>query len=451
MKRILLITLLAIMVTPIYALPVKLSGKALVEKGSAITEMVLARFHAGKSQESLPVDMAKNKYSITVECTPSCFGMLYAVITDSEGNKRQEYLPIYLSAEHKNVRLDIDFAPKGAPIVKTKNRELSALLQFNELAYTHYLTGTLPQEEVKPFIDKFFDTAHSAITSNKCNDEVASYINIGAYIQTVNTIERLQRMEAKNDSYIAALKAITDNLPAENKIFDNTATMLYSSGAQCVLQSISHKEKTAEARLQLLRQTYTDSIVVKTVEALILNNYISTYNYNIDANAGYERLVKMTEGNPEAEKYLSQFRMRSKSIVGAEAPHEAFLDIDGNEVRFSDFKGKYIYVDFWASWCGPCVREIPHLQKLEAELQNDNVVFIAISLDTDRNAWIQKMQQLGMSGHQYIVKDNKLATMLNIKGIPFYIIYDKEGKLLEYKAPRPSTGALLKEKLESLK
>ncbi len=451
MKKNFLSILLVLLTSLSYATPVKLSGKAIVEKGSSITEMILARFRAGESQETLPVTLKGNKYEITIDCEPSCFGMLYAVIIDNKGNKRQEYLPVYLSSENKKVGLDVDFAPKGAPIIKTKNANLAALLQYNELAYTHYLTGKLTQDEIKPFIDKIFVSAQNAIDKHKCNTEVSTYIKIGAYMQAVSAIEQLQRMAQKDEVYMAMIEKVADTLPAEDEIFDNATTMLYASGAHYVMKSIAGEEKSAEGRLRILREKYSCPIVIATVERLILNSFVSSYDYNTNAHEGYERLKKMVEGNSDAEKYLSQFRMRSKSIVGADAPDIAFLDINGKEVRFSDFKGKYIYVDFWASWCSPCVREIPFLKKLEEDLQNENVEFIAISLDTDRDAWIKKMEQLGMNGHQYIVKDSQLATMLNIKGIPFYLIYDKEGKLLEYKAPRPSTGAPLKEKLESLK
>ena len=125
-------------------------------------------------------------------------------------------------------------------------------------------------------------------------------------------------------------------------------------------------------------------------------------------------------------------------------------DADGNVVEFSSFKGKYVYVDLWASWCGPCCKEVPHLQALEKELQNENVVFLSISTDTDKEAWKKKMVELGMHGNQLHDRDNTLCNALNVKGIPFFLIYDKEGKLHTYKAMRPSSGDALKAFLEAL-
>jgi thiol-disulfide isomerase/thioredoxin len=117
---------------------------------------------------------------------------------------------------------------------------------------------------------------------------------------------------------------------------------------------------------------------------------------------------------------------------------------------FASFRGKYVYIDMWASWCGPCTKEVPHLKKLEEELKNENVVFLSISIDKKVEPWLNKMNALDMHGNQWISTDNKIAEVLNVKGIPFFLIYDKEGKLYIYNAPRPSSGDTLKLLLENL-
>ena len=151
------------------------------------------------------------------------------------------------------------------------------------------------------------------------------------------------------------------------------------------------------------------------------------------------------------ERYVEEYVKRKATIVGSPFPAGVVLeDIEGNVVDFSTFKGKYVYIDLWASWCGPCCKEVPHLQALEKELQNENVVFLSISTDTDKEAWKNKMDELGMHGNQLHDRDNTLCNALNVKGIPFFLIYDKEGKLHTYKAMRPSSGDALKAFLEAL-
>ena len=145
------------------------------------------------------------------------------------------------------------------------------------------------------------------------------------------------------------------------------------------------------------------------------------------------------------------FKVRKSSIAGTPFPSNVSLyDLNGNKVDFSKFRGKYVYVDMWASWCVPCIMEIPHLIELEKNLSNSDVVFLSISIDNKEEAWKKKVTALGLEGNLLIDKDNKLCEALNVRGIPFFIIYDKEGKLYKYNAPRPS-DVRTKPLLEGLK
>ena len=129
---------------------------------------------------------------------------------------------------------------------------------------------------------------------------------------------------------------------------------------------------------------------------------------------------------------------------------QVFEDKNGQEHRLTEFAGKYIYIDLWASWCAPCVAEVPHLQKLEKDLNRRDIVFVSISLDTKRENWEKQMEQLHMHGNQWLVRDEAFADMMNVKGIPHFLLYGKDGTLLDYKTARPSSGDLLKSRLEHL-
>ena len=128
-----------------------------------------------------------------------------------------------------------------------------------------------------------------------------------------------------------------------------------------------------------------------------------------------------------------------------------FRGPERNQHRLSDFKDKYLYIDLWASWCSPCCAEIPYLQKLEKSVTNPDVVFVSISLDENREAWEKKMDQLKLDGHQWIVKDGAFTDMLNVRGIPHFLLYGKNDKLMQYKAERPAIGVPLRDRLNQLK
>lgn len=125
-------------------------------------------------------------------------------------------------------------------------------------------------------------------------------------------------------------------------------------------------------------------------------------------------------------------------------------DVEGKTHRLSDFKGKYVYVDLWASWCGPCNMEIPYMQELERTLDNELVVFVAISIDEDARSWKAALTRNKMTGHQFIAPA-ELPILLRLRSIPRYMILDKEGKVLYSNAPRPSSGLVIKKILSELK
>ena len=102
-------------------------------------------------------------------------------------------------------------------------------------------------------------------------------------------------------------------------------------------------------------------------------------------------------------------------------------------------------VDVWATWCGPCRKEIPYLIKLEEEMRGKDVVFIGVSVDEkkDHQAWLDVLDKEGLEGIQLfasgwsqIVKDYK------IKGIPRFMVFDRQGKVVTIDSPRPSDPRL---------
>ena len=132
---------------------------------------------------------------------------------------------------------------------------------------------------------------------------------------------------------------------------------------------------------------------------------------------------------------------------GHEAIDFRFQDVNGKQVALSDFKGKVVYVDVWATWCGPCKGEIPHLIKLEeAYHDNPNIVFMSVSVDKskDIDKWKQMLKDKGMGGVQLFAGDrsDEIMKPYKITGIPRFMLFDKEGKVVNADVPRPSSGEI---------
>ena len=158
------------------------------------------------------------------------------------------------------------------------------------------------------------------------------------------------------------------------------------------------------------------------------------------------------------EKYLVTPSLKKRAAAigaglfvvrpGAPALDFTYPDTEGKMVSLSDFKGKVVLVDVWATWCGPCRGEIPHLKKLEEEMHGKDVVFISVSLDDekDKQTWLDFIKKEQLGGVQLFGSgwDTPIAEAYGIDGIPRFMVFDKQGNIVSIDAPRPSKPELKK-------
>ncbi|MBY8963213.1 TlpA family protein disulfide reductase [Flavobacterium sp. D11R37] len=136
-----------------------------------------------------------------------------------------------------------------------------------------------------------------------------------------------------------------------------------------------------------------------------------------------------------------------RSLESKASPGFSFKSVDGKTVTLSDFKGKYVYIDVWATWCGPCRQQIPHLQEMEEKYSGKNIAFISISVDKEKDLekWQEMVKSENLGGVQLIAdKDWKsdFITAYGIKSIPRFILIDPKGNVVKADAPRPSDSAI---------
>lgn len=137
-------------------------------------------------------------------------------------------------------------------------------------------------------------------------------------------------------------------------------------------------------------------------------------------------------------------------LNGTMSPSFNYHNYKGTKTKLESFKGKYVYIDLWATWCGPCVREIPFLQKIEERYHNKNIVFISISIDkqTDFKKWETMVKEKNLGGVQLIADNDwnsEFAKSFGVTSIPRFILIDPSGKVVKAVAERPSNPELLKE------
>ncbi len=129
-------------------------------------------------------------------------------------------------------------------------------------------------------------------------------------------------------------------------------------------------------------------------------------------------------------------------MVGKPAPAFTFKDVNGKSYSLSDFKGKVVYLDIWASWCGPCKQQIPAAKELEEQFKGKNVAFVAVSIDQSEEAWKKVLVSSTPPGIQLYAKgdDGAFAQNYGIVSIPRYYLIDKNGNVISPDAKRPSMG-----------
>ena len=133
---------------------------------------------------------------------------------------------------------------------------------------------------------------------------------------------------------------------------------------------------------------------------------------------------------------------------GAQAYNFKLEDTKGKMVSLSDFKGKVVVVDIWAMWCAPCLTEKPFYQKVEEEFKHrDDIIFLGISHDglSRKTNWKDFVAKKGWKNIELIANYNEsVGKYYKIEGIPRFMIFDKEGKIVTVDAPRPSDPAFKK-------
>jgi thiol-disulfide isomerase/thioredoxin len=169
------------------------------------------------------------------------------------------------------------------------------------------------------------------------------------------------------------------------------------------------------------------------IEASNVDLFIKSHNLNL---------------SPEGLKYLDnekeialnkRFDLASLK-PGDSAPGFDLKDITGKNHKLSDFKGKIIYLHFWATWCGPCLGELPVLNKLITDVKSNSIVFINICLDNDYTKWESIIKEKKLLGINLICDDNwskNLNSLYKISAIPHYTLIDKNGLVIKNNCVRP--------------
>ncbi len=379
------------------------------------------------------------RFFVSLPFHEAAFCRLFGVATT--GKERWQFAtPVALQAG-KAVHLDFYLTDNRTSItaIDRNNRALQMFREWSEVKTRNLWKNPPAETELASQLASFPSEALRIIGEEHPGHSTADFLNTWASIEYLSLAHNLssRKMSA----------TLTAQLPAIPQILDVPYWQLFYGSSLYIIEYLQQNASEPEDQIRILQEQFRTPEIRTKVTRQIIERYLRQHPYSEEHLA---RLEKLCQEQIDKEQLLQQFRDKRYASPGAPLPEVVFEDKAGNKHRLTEFSGKYIYIDLWASWCGPCVAEVPYLKKLEKELKRKDFVFVSISLDEKRRNWEKKLEQLEMHGHQWIVPNADFANMMNIKGIPHFMLYGKDGKLLEYNASRPSSGEVLKSRLDRL-
>ncbi len=253
---------------------------------------------------------------------------------------------------------------------------------------------------------------------------------------------------------------VSDNFKSQLKEFDKNSLEDYTysldynnSVIMSLMQRASELAEKDSIPRRYAQLTVADNIKNDTLRELILCRFTEMnlpFTRDSIRDNYYKKYLSLSNNPVKIEKIKKLYNNLQKLEPGNPSPKFVnYENYKGGTSSLDDFKGKYVYIDVWATWCGPCKAEIPFLKELEDKYHGKNIEFISISVDSqkDYKKWKEMILEKEMGGVQLFADAAFNSTFIkeyNILGIPQFILLDPDNNIVESNAPRPSDNQLVK-------
>ncbi|MCO4293579.1 TlpA family protein disulfide reductase [Solitalea sp. MAHUQ-68] len=405
------------------------------------------------------VEGRMEEIATSIPATDGSFGFIfkpeykgYYVVGTGEGiaGMKGKYKFYFKGADQLNFEInDTSYVLKG-----TNSKENALLTQWhNTVASLEYNTvGSFNKnyKQLFPMItaaaNQSKDWMKGKTSGNKEFDQLlAQTTNYDVLFYTMTLLSTPRSAHAKVEEYNDYLKNLD---PAF--YLSNIDLLKYPYGAR-ILEPLAYFKLKGDDRKLDNALALIPNDQMKGELALQNVSYARSFtNYQemVDKYGKYFITADQKLRSQAAGAKLASFKPTEKAI------NFTYPDLTEKQVSLTDFKGKIVLVDVWATWCGPCKREIPALKQLEEEFRGKDVVFMSVSVDNikDKEKWKNFVATENMKGVQLFAGASPdIMTNYQITGIPRFMLFDKKGNIINVDAPRPSDPKLKETILEWLK
>ncbi len=248
--------------------------------------------------------------------------------------------------------------------------------------------------------------------------------NLGYHISGAREADKLQELNTTKNGYISRINEIQAKFeetvasqPDKRDMIMEQVRPQYNAEIQALNAAIL---KFADANSESLAGFYAI-------------NLLNPAEYEKEVVAYSDKIKTSFNNNAAVTEFLKKMAGLKAVQVGQPAPEFSINGLDGTPIKLSDFKGKYVLIDFWASWCMPCRQENPNLVKAYNQFKNKNFTVLGISLDKDVAAWKKAIADDHLAwNHASELNDFEGATvrLYQVEAIPSSFLVDPNGKII---------------------